>query len=154
MEILIRMHARLLRRRPTSRIHTRRDLPRILPTPPLNQQRNRILCLRRTPDPLRNAHTRRRSHPHRRIARHHTLADIDMMRVEVIRDITLPPGPRLKRLELTLRLAHVTVEVIEVAEGAGFRARVCVRRVEALVVLDEDEDAVFAGFGEQAEVVG
>ena len=77
-----------------------------------------------------------------------------MMRVEVIRDITLPPGPRLKRLELTLRLAHVTVEVIEVAEGAGFRARVCVRRVEALVVLDEDEDAVFAGFGEQAEVVG
>lgn len=68
-----------------------------------------------------------------------------MVRVQVVRDIRVAARPRLKRLQLTLRLTHVAVEVIEVAERAGFGAGVGVGWVETLVVLDENEDVVFAG---------
>lgn len=76
-----------------------------------------------------------------------------MVRVQVIRDIGVAAGPRLERLQLALRLAHVAVEVVEVAEGGGFGAGVGVGWVEALVVLDEDEDVVFAGCVDEGEVV-
>jgi hypothetical protein len=77
-----------------------------------------------------------------------------VVRVEIVRDIRVATRPRLERLQLTLRLTHVAVEVVEVAEGAGLGAGVRVRRVEALVVLDEDEDAGFAGRFDECEVVG
>lgn len=46
VKVLIRMNARLLRRRPTSRIHARRDLGRIILLPPLDEQRDSVFRLR------------------------------------------------------------------------------------------------------------
>lgn len=145
MEILVRMHARILRRRPTSRINTRRNLRRIILPAPLNQQRNRILGLGHTPHRSRNPLRCRGRHLDGLVLGYHALADIDVVRVQVVRDIGVAARPRLERLQLALGLAHVAVEVVEVAEGAGFGAGIRVGWVEALVVLDEDEDVVFAG---------
>jgi hypothetical protein len=77
-----------------------------------------------------------------------------VVRVQVIRDIRITTRPGLERLQLTLRLAHVAVEVVEVTEGACLGAGIRVGRVEALVVLDEDEYAGFAGGFDEGEVVG
>lgn len=85
--------------------------------------------------------------------RHHALADVDVVRVQVVADIAINARPRLERLELALRLAHVTVEIVEVPEVLGFVPRVRVGRVVAFVVLDVDEDIVFFGGGEEREVV-
>lgn len=76
-----------------------------------------------------------------------------MVRVQVVGDVGVAARPCLERLQLALGLAHVAVEVVEVAQGAGFGACVGVGRVEALVVLDEDEDVVFARGVDQGEVV-
>lgn len=154
MEVLVRMNARLLRRRPTGCINRRGNLRRVVLPPPLNQQRNRVLRVRHTAHSLSGALRRRRRHLSRQVIRHHALADVDMVRVQIVRDITVPAGPGLERLQLELRLAHVAVEVVEVAQRAGFGARIRVRRVEAFVVLDEDEDAVFARLLDESDVVG
>lgn len=76
-----------------------------------------------------------------------------MVRVEVVRDIAILTRPRLERLELALRLRHVRVEVVEVAELRSAEAGVGVGRVEPLVVLDVDEDIVFLGGFEEVLVV-
>lgn len=78
------------------------------------------------------------------------------MRVQIVRDIAIGSGPCFERLELALRLAHVAVEVIEVAEGqgAGFRAGVRIRGIESLMVLDEDEYGVFPCLSEKRQVLG
>lgn len=153
VKVLVRMHARILRCRPTSRIHPRRNLRRIILPPPLHQQRNRILRTRHTPHRRRNTLRRRRRHPYRLVLRDHALANVDMVRVEVVRDVGVATRPRLERLQLALGLAHVAVEVVEVAECGGLGAGVRVCRVEAFVVLDEDEDPVFAGCVDEGEVV-
>ena len=75
------------------------------------------------------------------------------MRVEIVRDVTVLARPRLERLQLALGLAHVAVEVVEVAQLARFGAGVGVRGVEALVVLDKDENAMLPGFPEEMEMV-
>lgn len=75
------------------------------------------------------------------------------MGVEVVRDITIPSGPRLEGLELTLRLAHVAVEVVEITQVFCLGAGIGVGRVETLVVLDEDEYAVLPRLLEKVEVV-
>ena len=140
------MNTRLLRRRPTSRINTRRNLSRIVLLSPLNEQSNRILGLRHTSQ-FHSCSLRCRSrHLNRDIVGRHALADINMVRVQIIGDITVLPGPRLERLELRLRLAHITVEVIEVAKRSCFRARVRVCGIEALVVFHEDEYPMFPSF--------
>lgn len=153
MEVLVRMYTRLLRRGPTSRINRRSNLSRIVLLPPFDQQRNGILGLRHTAQCLGGTFRRRSRHLGRVIIRDHALADIDMVRVQIIRDIAVLACPRLEGLELELRLAHIAVEVVEVAERAGLVASVRVRRVEALVVFDEDEDAMFAGFFDESQVV-
>lgn len=154
VEILVRMHTRIQRRSPAGRIHTGSNLRRVILTPPLNQQRNRILRLRHTPHCRSRTLGRRRRHPHRLILRHHTLTDINVVRVKVIRDIRVATRPRLERLQLRLRLTHVAVEIVEVTEGLRLGAGVRVGRVEALVVLDEYEYAGFAGGFDEREVVG
>lgn len=154
MEVLVRVHTSPLRRSPAGRVHTRRDFRRVVLFPPLDEQGNRVLRLRNTPQIDCRTLGRRGRDLYRSIIRDHTLADINMMRVEIVRDVAILARPRLERLQLTLRLAHVAVEVIEVAQGARFGAGVGVRGIEALVVLDEDEDAVLFGFLEQVEVVG
>jgi len=77
-----------------------------------------------------------------------------MMTIQIIRNIRVHARPSLERLQLGFRLAHIAVEIVEVAKRLGFEFRVRVRGVVALVVLDVDEDAVFGGRGEEREVVG
>jgi hypothetical protein len=72
-----------------------------------------------------------------------------MVTIQIITNITIHARPSFKRLQLTLRLAHIGIEIVEVAEGLRFEFRVRVRRVVALVVLDVDEDAVFGSGGEE-----
>lgn len=98
--------------------------------------------------------------------------DIDVMRVEVVRDVAFLARPCLEGLELApeyenlvsyqpapekaeflLRLAHIRVEVVEVSQFCGPEARIRVSRVEPLVVLHVDEDIVLACSLEQLLVV-
>lgn len=76
-----------------------------------------------------------------------------MVGVEVVGDVTLPPSPRLEGLQLTLRLAHIAVEVVEVTQVLGLGPGIRVGRVETLVVLNEDEDAMLSRLFEEVEVV-
>ncbi len=83
----------------------------------------------------------------------HGVANVDVVAVEVVGNVRLAAGPRLEGVELVLGLRHVRVPVVEVAEVLGLEARVRVRRVEALVVLDEDVDALFLGALDELLVV-
>lgn len=148
------MHTRILRRSPAGRVHTRRNLGRVILAPPLHKQGNRILRLRHAAQRRRGTLGRGGRHPYGLVLGHHALADIDVVRVEVVGDIGVAARPGLERLQLALGLAHVAVEVVEVSHGAGLEASVGVGRIEALVVLDEDEDAGFTGRFDQGEVVG
>ena len=76
-----------------------------------------------------------------------------MVAVQVIADIAVLAGPGFESLELRLRLRHVAVEVVEVAEGLGAVAGVGVCWVEPLVVLDVNEDVVFPSCCEECKVV-
>lgn len=75
------------------------------------------------------------------------------MRVQIIRDITLLASPRLEGLELTLRLTHVTIEVVEVAQIKRFVARIRVCWIKPLVVFDENKDTMLARFVNQGQMV-
>ena len=156
MKILITMHPRLLRRRPTRRVHRRRPLTRILLLHPMHQQTNRVLRRRITPQPHRNPFRCRRADLHRRktLLLHHGLADINVVRVQIIRNIRIHARPRLKRLELALRLTHITIKVIKVPQTLRLEAGVRIRRVIPLVVLDVDEDAMLFGGFEELQMVG
>lgn len=83
----------------------------------------------------------------------HGVADVDVVAVEVVGDVRVLAGPRLEGLELVLGLGHVAVEVVEVAELLGAEAGVPVGGVEALVVLDEDVDALLVGALDELDVV-
>lgn len=65
-----------------------------------------------------------------------------MVRVEIVRNVTILASPGLESLQLTLGLTHITVEIIEVAQVLRLGPRICVGGVEALVVLDKHENAV------------
>lgn len=154
MEVLVRMHTCILWRSPAGRVNTRRNLGRVILAPPLHKQGNCILRLGNAAQRRRSTLGRGGCHPYGLVVGHHALADIDVVRVEVVGDIGVAARPGLERLQLALGLAHVAVEVVEVAHGAGLEAGVGIGRVEALVVLDEDEDTGFAGRLDQGEVVG
>lgn len=138
------MNTRLLRRRPTRRINTRSHSARVRLLPPIHEQRDCVFCLSNTSQVPRCARTSGRRDFYRRIFRNHTLADIDVVRVEVVRDITILTSPGFESLKLEFGLTHVAIEIVEVSQLLGFGARIGICRVEAFVVLDEDEDAVFA----------
>ena len=78
---------------------------------------------------------------------------IDVVRIEVVRDITVLAGPGLEGLELALRLAHIGVEVVEIAELLSPESSIGVGRVVALVVLNVDEDVVLLSLREELLVV-
>lgn len=46
---------------------------------------------------------------------HHRVADVDVVAVEVVRDVGVDARPGFEGLELEFRLGHVAVEVVEVA---------------------------------------
>jgi hypothetical protein len=76
-----------------------------------------------------------------------------VVRVKVVRNVRITARPGLEGLELALRLTHIAVEVIEITQTLGFGSRVRVSRVKALVVFDEDEDAILTRGLNQSEVV-
>lgn len=122
---------------------------------PVHEQRDCVLCLGDTAELDGCSCGGARSHANGGIVvANHGVADINMMAVEVVGDITLLAGPGLEGLELELGLAHVGVEVVEVAEGFGLCAGIGVGGVEALMVLDEDEDVVFARGLDERDVFG
>ena len=145
VEILIRMDSRLQRSRPTRRVHTRRSPRRLIPLHPLHKQRDRVLGPSHTAQILSRAPESASRHLDGLVIRHHRLADVHVVRVQVVGDVAFLAGPGSEGLELGLGLAHVAVEVVEVAQGFGPGSGVGVGGVEALVVFDEDEDVVFAG---------
>lgn len=71
-----------------------------------------------------------------------------MMRVEVVGYITLFPRSCFIGLELRLGLAHVTIEIAKIAQSFCSVSRVCVRRIEALVVFHEDKHSMLARLGQ------
>lgn len=150
------MHARPLRRRPRRRIHARGPLRRVIPLGPVHQQGDRVFGLRRAAQVHGGARARARGHLHGHVSlgRDHGFADVDVVAVQVVRDVGVDARPGLERLELALGLAHVRVEVVEVAEVLGFVAGVRVGWVEALVVLDVHKDAVLRGGVDELLVVG
>ena len=154
MEILIRMDSGPLRGSPTGRIHARRSPPGLVALHPFHKQRNRILGSGHAAQIFGRARGPASRHLDGLVIRHHRLAYVHMVRVEVVGDVALLTGPRFEGLELEFGLAHVAVEVVEVAEGLGSGSGVCVGGVEALVVFDVDEDVVPAGFAEELLVLG
>lgn len=143
-----------LRSRPTSRVHRRRSPPRLVALHPFDKKRNRVLRPGHAAEIFSGAFGAAGCHFDGLVVRHHRLAYVDVVRIQVVRDVTFPAGPCLEGLELELRLAHVAVEVVEVAEGLCSGSGVGVGRVEALVVFDEDEDVVFLGLVEEGLVIG
>lgn len=67
-----------------------------------------------------------------------------MVRVQIVRDITVLASPCFERFQLTFGLAHITIEVIEVTQSARLRSRIRVRRIKPFVMLDKYKYAVFA----------
>lgn len=156
MKVLITMHPGLQRRRPTRRIHPYRPLPLPPFLNPRHQQTNRILRPLLTPQSRRDPLRRTRTHFNRRkpLLLHHTLTNINMVRVQVIRNIRILARPRLERLQLALRLTHITIKIIPISQRLRLKPRIGVSRIIAFVMLDVDEDAVFAGGGEERQMVG
>lgn len=83
----------------------------------------------------------------------HGIANIHVVAVEVVGDIALLARPRLEGVELVLGLGHVRVPVVEVAEVLSLEAGVRVGGVEALVVLNEDVDALLLGLLDELLVI-
>lgn len=154
MKVLIGVDSRLLRRRPAGRIHARRPPGRLIALHPLHEQRNRILGPSHAAQIFSRAPGRASRHFDGRVNGHHGRADVYVVRVQVVRDVALRASPGGEGLELGSGLAHVAVEVVEVAQLFGPGSSVGVGGVEALVVFDVDKDVVPAGLAEQLLVLG
>lgn len=155
VKVLIRMHTGILGSRPASRINTGSNPGRIGFLPPLDEQGDGIFSLSDTAQVDSSTHGSRGINPDGNIIRlHHAITDINMVRIQIIRDITLLARPRLERLQLTLGLAHVTIEVIKVTQGACFSSRIRIRRVEPLMMLDKHKHTMFARFVHESQMVG
>ena len=63
--------------------------------------------------------------------RHGPLVEVDVVRVEIVRDVARLTGPRTEGVELVLGLRHVRAEEGEPAKSADPVARVCVVRARA-----------------------
>lgn len=147
------MHTGIVRCRPAGSIHSSSILGRITLLPPVYKQSDGILRLRSTSQFNRSSSRSRRSNPDRSVFRHHTLTNVNVVRVQIIRDITVLSSPRLEGLQLTLRLAHVTVEVVEVAQVKRFVARIRVCGIKPLVVFNKHEDTMLARLVDQGQMV-
>lgn len=77
-----------------------------------------------------------------------------MVGIEVVADVTGFAGPAAEGVELGLRLAHVGVEVAEMAEGGDAIAGIGVDGVPALVHFHGAEDALFFGGADEFVMVG
>mmetsp|Transcript_24988 Transcript_24988/g.36687 ORF Transcript_24988/g.36687 Transcript_24988/m.36687 type:complete len:373 (-) Transcript_24988:171-1289(-) len=141
---LLRMHI-ALRRYPRRRVHRapQRFIIQILP---LHRQRNGILAIFHNSLLLLGdaggcgaGHAYRSGH-----AGQHPLAPIDVMGVEVVRDIRTLARPRLEGIELVFGLRHVRVYVLKVTKiGTSAIACIGIKRIQTLVNLHRHQHIVF-----------
>lgn len=156
VKVLVCVDAGTLGCRPRRRVHGDGALGRVARLGPGDEQGDGVFCLGDAAQVRGHALGRRGRHLDGQIAQllDHGVADVDVVAVEVVRDVRLPARPRFEGLELVLGLRHVAVEVVEVAERLGLEPGVRVGRVEALVVLDKDVHTLFAGAPQQVLVMG
>jgi len=153
-EVRIGMHTSTLWRRPARRMHSRRFPARLTTLLLFHKQRDRILSPDLTAQIFSRPSRTISYHLKRLICRHHRLTNINMMQIQIIRDITLLPLPRLERLPLRFWLAHLTMKVIELTARLRSCSSICVGRIETLVVFDKDEDFDLSRFVEKGLVLG
>jgi hypothetical protein len=77
-----------------------------------------------------------------------------VVRIEVVADIAVDASPGFEGLELRFRLAHVGIEVVEIAQSQTLVARIRICGVESLVMFYVDENTVFLCCGEELEMLG
>src|SRR6266536_524811 len=65
-----------------------------------------------------------------------------MMGIQVIRNIRVHPRPRLERLQLTLRLTHITIKIVEVAQTLRLMSSIRIRWIISLMVFNVDKNSV------------
>ena len=154
MEILIRVYTSFLWCCPARRIHSCRYLLRLAFLLPPNEQGDGVFCSLNATKRFSRASGPTGCDLHRPVSWHHRLANVDMMGVEVVRDITILTRPCLEGLQLELWLRHIRVKVVEISEFPGFGLRVRIRRIETLMMLNEYEDTVDTGLSEEVLVMG
>lgn len=87
---------------------------------------------------------------------------VNVVRVQVVRDVATFPSPTFEGLQLELGLRHVRIKVGKVAERPHPLPGICVDTcgseasgpVEALVDLDHQETVVLGGQSSELAVVG
>lgn len=115
VKVLVGVHTRLLRSGPASSVDASGLLVGVVLFDPVYQNRNGIFGLRSTAETSRNALGCASSDSSWPVVWHHGLVDVDVVRVQVVRDVALDTSPGLERLKLGLGLTHVAVEVVEIA---------------------------------------
>ncbi|KAH6611314.1 hypothetical protein Trco_001334 [Trichoderma cornu-damae] len=155
VEVLVGVDAGALGRRPRRRVDGNGALAGLAVERPGDEQRDGVLGLVGAAQAGGDAPGGRGRDPDGPVPARldHGGADVDVVAVEVVGNVRLLAGPRLERLQLRLGLRHVRIEVVPVAQRLRPEAGVGVGGVEALVVLDEDEDAPLAGPARELGVV-
>lgn len=155
VKVLIRMHTSFLGRSPRGRVYTRRSPPRAVFLLPVYEQCDGVFCLWHAAQIRGYSFRRAACHLRRPVFGNHRLANIDVVRVEVVADIAVLSSPGLERFQLRFGLRHVRVEVVELAQAALDCTVACIGVcwVETLVVFNVDEDVVLAGFFEKVLVL-
>lgn len=153
MKILIGVDTSLLWCCPTSCVDTCCALAGVILLHPVGEKRDSVLSGRVTAQSCRNTLCCATHNADWLVIGDHRLVDVDVVRVEVVRDVAVFSGPGLEGLELTLWLAHVRVEVVEVAKLLSSKSCVRVGRIVSLMVLDVDKDVVLLGLLQKLLVV-
>lgn len=145
MEVLVRVDTSLLRRCPGRRVHARGNLTGVIFLLPSDQHCDGILGTFDAAQTRRDAFRGRGGYfdGNEPLLRDHGVADVDVVAVQVVRDVGVDACPGFEGLELRLGLRHVAVEVVEVAQLLRLVLCVGVRRIEALVMLDVHVNAGF-----------
>src|SRR5437016_1736682 len=110
------MNASLLWRRPTCGVHTRSTLVSVVLHDPVDQECDGIFGFWLTAQFCCSTLRSTCSHLCRLEFWNHRFIDINVVGVEIIRDIAVFASPCFERLELAFWLTHVAVEVVEVTE--------------------------------------
>lgn len=142
VEVLIRVDTSLLWCRPASCVDTCCALAGVILLHPVSEKCDCILGSRVAAKSCRDTLCCATHNTDGLVIWDHRLVDVDVMRVEVVRDVAILAGPGLEGLKLALRLAHVRVEVVEVAELLSPESCIRVGRVVAFVVFDVNKDVV------------
>lgn len=142
VEVLVGVHTSLLWRCPSCRVYTSCPLTCVILLHPIREESDGVLGRRIAAQVRRDAPGSAGHDAYWLPLGDHALVDVDVVRVQVVRDVTVLARPGLESLQLALRLAHVAVEVVEIAQLLRTEPSVRIGRVISLVVLDVYENTV------------